>query len=134
MNQIEVMKRARDNMQAWIAKLTPQVNGANESCFTIGMRQQISFDQMLSFKDSIEDLTSAIDAAQGQAVAYLYTLEYGKTVADTKVSTRQLNYPFGVCGPDYLAKNADGISYVRQTPLYLAPTPQPVAAPEVQQP
>lgn len=55
-----------------------------------------------------------------QPVAWMYTLEYGAAVADTKVSVRQLNYPFGVCGADYLAKNDDGVSYVRQTPLYKA--------------
>jgi hypothetical protein len=59
-----------------------------------------------------------------EPVAYLYTLEYGQTVADTLVSLQQRNYPFGVCGADYLAKNDDGASYVRQTPLYDAPQPQ----------
>lgn len=54
-------------------------------------------------------------------VAWMYTLEYGDTVADRKVSLNQLNYPFGVCGADYLRKNRDGISYVRQTPLYAKP-------------
>lgn len=56
-------------------------------------------------------------------VAWLYTLEYGKTVADKKLSLYQLNYPFGVCGADYLRSNDDGMSYVRQTPLYAAPAP-----------
>ena len=55
--------------------------------------------------------------------AWMYTLEYGGTIADTKVSLRQLNYPFGVCGADYLRGNSDGISYVRQTPLYTHPAP-----------
>ena len=55
--------------------------------------------------------------------AWMYTLEYGGTIADTKVSLRQLNYPFGVCGADYLRENSDGISYVRQTPLYTHPAP-----------
>lgn len=55
-----------------------------------------------------------------EPVAYLYTLEYGSTVANTKLSVHQLNYPFGVCGSDYLARNDDGVSYVRQTPLYTA--------------
>jgi len=32
-----------------------------------------------------------------------------------------LNYPFGVCGADYQAQNEDGVSYVRQTPLYTRP-------------
>jgi len=54
-------------------------------------------------------------------VAFLYTLEYGKTVVDKKVSIDQLNYPFGVCGADYQAKNEDGVSYVRQTFLYTHP-------------
>jgi len=61
--------------------------------------------------------------AQGEPVAWLYTLEYGKTVADKKVSLSQLNYPFGVCGADYLRSNDDGVSYVRQTPMYAAPAP-----------
>jgi hypothetical protein len=44
-----------------------------------------------------------------QPVAWMYTLEYGDTVADKKVSLGQLNYPFG-------------------TPLYAhpAPTRQPL--------
>lgn len=58
--------------------------------------------------------------------AFLYTLEYGNTVVDQKVSVYQLNYPFGVCGADYLAKNEDGVSYVRQTPLYTTPPAAPV--------
>lgn len=55
-----------------------------------------------------------------EPVAYLYTLEYGGIIANKKVSLWQLNYPFGVCGADYLPQNEDGISYVRQTPLYTA--------------
>ena len=58
-----------------------------------------------------------------EPVAYLYTLEYGSTVANKKVSVDRLRYPFGVCGADYLVKNDDGISYVRETPLYAAPQP-----------
>lgn len=62
--------------------------------------------------------------------AWMYTLEYGGTIADTKVSLRQLNYPFGVCGADYLRENSDGISYVRQTPLYTHPAPIVPTTPE----
>ena len=65
-------------------------------------------------------------------VAWLYTLEYGKTVADKKVSLSQLNYPFGVCGADYLRSNDDGVSYVRPTPLYAVPAPAPVLTPAQQ--
>jgi hypothetical protein len=54
-------------------------------------------------------------------VAWMYTLEYGDTVANKKVSLSQLNYPFGVCGADYLRENSDGMSYVRQTLLYAQP-------------
>lgn len=74
--------------------------------------------------DLIALARKGMQAQEVQPVAYLYTLEYGSTVADTKVSISQLNYPFGVCGADYLAKNDDGVSYVRQTPLYAAPTAQ----------
>ena len=56
-----------------------------------------------------------------EPAAYLYTLEYGQSTYDKKVSIHQLNYPFGVCGADYLAKNDEGVSYVRQTKLYTAP-------------
>jgi hypothetical protein len=59
--------------------------------------------------------------AEQEPVAYFYTLKYGDKVADEKVSKHQLNYPFGVCGADYLAKNDNGISRIRQTPLYVAP-------------
>ena len=51
-------------------------------------------------------------------VAYLYTLEYGNTTVNRKVSEWRLNYPFGVCGADYLRSNDDGMSYIRETPLY----------------
>lgn len=54
-------------------------------------------------------------------VAWLYTLEYGTSIADRKVSLEQLRYPFGVCGADYLRVNDDGTSYVRETPLYQTP-------------
>jgi hypothetical protein len=60
------------------------------------------------------------EVSMPEPVAYLYTLEYGSTIANTKVSLWQLNYPFGSCGADYLPQNEDGISYVRQTPLYTA--------------
>ena len=56
-----------------------------------------------------------------EPVAWMYTLEYGDTVVDKKVSLSQLNYPFGVCGADYLRENSDGMSYVRQTLLYAQP-------------
>lgn len=52
-----------------------------------------------------------------EPVAWLYTLEYGASIADRKVSLDQLRYPFGVCGSDYLRVNDDGTSYVRETPL-----------------
>lgn len=61
---------------------------------------------------------SAAEVPMPEPVAYLYTLEYGETVVNKKVSMQQLNYPFGVCGADYLARNDNGCSYVKQTPLY----------------
>lgn len=63
-------------------------------------------------------LLAADGQAGGEAVAWLYTLEYGNTIADTKVSIYQLNYPFGVVGADYLRENQQGVSYVRETKLY----------------
>ena len=73
----------------------------------------------------VDNALTAIKEALAQPtpdpVAFLYTLEYGKTVVDKKVSIDQLNYPFGVCGADYQAQNEDGVSYVRQTPLYTHP-------------
>ena len=78
--------------------------------------------QMIHYGDAREAAGYAAGLAAGgkdaEPAAYLYTLEYGKTVANTKVSVQQLNYPFGVCGADYLARNDDGVSYVRQTKLY----------------
>lgn len=61
---------------------------------------------------------SAAEVPMPEPDAYLYTLEYGETVVNKKVSMQQLNYPFGVCGADYLARNDNGCSYVKQTPLY----------------
>ena len=76
----------------------------------------------------VDNALTAIKEALAQPtpdpVAFLYTLEYGKTVVDKKVSIDQLNYPFGVCGADYQAKNEDGVSYVRQTSLYTTPQPR----------
>lgn len=63
-------------------------------------------------------LLQADAQAGGEAMAWLYTLEYGNTIADTKVSIHQLNYPFGVVGADYLRENQQGVSYVRETKLY----------------
>ena len=57
-------------------------------------------------------------AREATPVAWMYTLEYGSTTVDTKVSLHQLRYPFGVCGADYLRVNDDGVSYIRETPLY----------------
>ena len=53
-----------------------------------------------------------------EPAAWLYTLEYGPSIADRKVSLDRLRYPFGVCGSDYLRVNDDGTSYVRETPLH----------------
>lgn len=80
------------------------------------LRIETKVDELIAERDALQ---AQLAAAQGQEpVAWIYTLEYGAVVVDTKVSDRQLNYPFGVCGADYLAKNDDGVSYVRQTPLY----------------
>ena len=76
-----------------------------------------------SVLDRIVALIEREVRGDAEQVAWMYTLEYGDTVADRKVSLNQLNYPFGVCGADYLRENIDGISYVRQTPLYDRPTP-----------
>lgn len=57
-------------------------------------------------------------AREATPVAWMYTLEYGSTTVNTKVSLHQLRYPFGVCGADYLRVNDDGVSYIRETPLY----------------
>jgi hypothetical protein len=61
--------------------------------------------------------------AKAEPVAWQYRLEYGAVVADPRVSAHRLSYPFGVCGADYLRSNNDGVSYVRETPLYTAPPP-----------
>lgn len=77
--------------------------------------------------DALDDLLAALDAAQ--PVARLYTLEYGPSVVDRMASDCQLNYPFGVCGADYQRANGEGVSYVRESPLYLAPQAPPAAVP-----
>jgi len=91
-------------------------------------RQEIDLGFAYVPNESIVALVKRFAAHQPQPkqepVAYLYTLEHGQTVANTLVSLQQRNYPFGVCGADYLAKNDDGVSYVRQIPLYTAPQPQ----------
>jgi hypothetical protein len=63
-------------------------------------------------------------ASAAEPVAWLYTLEYGASIADAKASPHQLRYPFGVCGADYSRANSDGVSYVRETPLYATPVAQ----------
>ncbi len=78
--------------------------------------------RMISAAKVVQSLRAALALTDEQEpVAYLYTLEYGQSTYDKKVSIHQLNYPFGVCGADYLAKNDEGVSYVRQTKLYTAP-------------
>jgi len=75
--------------------------------------------------EAMEDLRSVIaEMESADLEAYLYTLEYGETVFDEKLSRHQLNYPFGVCGSDYLAENDNGVSYVRETPLFDHPQPK----------
>lgn len=84
----------------------------------------------LPHREFVIDVCRKVEAAvlaklaQQVPVAWMYTLEYGANIANTKVSLSQLNYPFGVCGADYLPRNGDGMSYVRQTPLYTLPAPQ----------
>jgi hypothetical protein len=85
----------------------------------------------MMYESKRQEVDALLAAPQGEPVAYLYTLEYGATMADTRLSEHQLNYPFGVVGSDYLLKNDDGVSYVRQTPLYAAPQPAaPVQPPK----
>lgn len=71
-------------------------------------------------------------AREAGPVAWLYTLEYGATTVDTKVSLHQLRYPFGVCGADYLRVNDDGVSYVRETPLHPRAMAQDMHASQIQ--
>ena len=66
-------------------------------------------------------MSTTPEALAAAPTAWLYTLEYGASVADRKVSLERLRYPFGVCGADYLRANDDGVSYVRETPLYQTP-------------
>lgn len=80
----------------------------------------------LAIVDDTVPLRAALAAtpAPVEPVAWQYTLEYGASIADRKVSLEQLRYPFGVCGADYLRVNSDGVSYVRETPLFAAPVAQ----------
>jgi hypothetical protein len=85
------------------------------------------------FPEMFDRYTAAVEARMmakllegaGEPVAWLYTLRYGQEIVNTRVSDYQLNYPFGVCGADYLPKNHEGVSYVKQTPLH---TPDKIAA------
>lgn len=79
---------------------------------------EIDWIKEYAHKYACTALLAADSRAGGEVVAWLYTLEYGNNVADTKVSLHQLNYPFGVLGADYVRENEHGVSYVRQTKLY----------------
>jgi hypothetical protein len=84
---------------------------------TSGPKTEQQYECWKPLKEGLAELESA----PTEPVAWKYTLEYGASIADTKVSTHQLRYPFGVCGADYSQANSDGVSYVRETPLYAAP-------------
>jgi hypothetical protein len=49
---------ARDALVMLQSKMTAQVNGADESCFIIGMRKQVSMSEM----ESISEALAAIEA------------------------------------------------------------------------
>ena len=74
---------------------------------------------------------------QQEPVAFLYQLEYGASVVNRKVSEWRLNYPFGVCGADYIRSNDEGVSCVREIPLYTHPAqqtkPQPLSDGQIKQ-
>ena len=79
--------------------------------------------ELANCQNAVETLDKLIAAQAQEPVAWLYTLEYGGKVCHKKASTGNLNYPFGVDGADYPRENDDGVSYVRQTPLYTTPQP-----------
>lgn len=84
----------------------------------IGNANVAVFDEAYVADLAEKAATVPAEVPMPEPAAYLYTLEYGQTVANKKVSLWKLNYPFGVCGADYLAQGDEGVSYVRETPLY----------------
>jgi hypothetical protein len=74
-------------------------------------------------QEEIDDLRALLAGkvlCEKEPVAWKYDLEYGTTVANSLVFKERRNYPFGVCGADYRVRNDDGVSYIREIPLYAA--------------
>jgi len=123
MTKDEALRLALENINKAHAKVAALCEGSESWTMSVPPRPDSDHDIVIT--NALLAAETVINEALAQPtpdpVAFLYTLEYGKTVVDKKVSIDQLNYPFGVCGADYQAKNEDGVSYVRQTPLYTTP-------------
>lgn len=82
--------------------------------------RSMGYSETSNDRKGIIEAIAALQAEQAQTepVAWMYTLSYGEKEVDRIVSQHQRRYPFGVCGKDYCAVSSDGVSLVREFPLF----------------
>jgi hypothetical protein len=60
--KVEGLIKQRDalaaELKSLMSKLTPQTNGADEQCFIIGMRNQVSFQQMVRISELLDSINT----------------------------------------------------------------------------
>lgn len=63
------LKAVEEALSMFSSKVKHEINGADESCFVIGMREQVSYSQMLAAATALSDLRELIKEAEGQKPA-----------------------------------------------------------------
>lgn len=68
-NLLSVIEQQHKALEMLQGKLTGNVNGADEHCFIISMKNQVSFAQMVRVSEAIEAGQQALEQTQGEAVS-----------------------------------------------------------------
>jgi len=112
LDEVEATTMQAEQIRTWAERCEEHPD--HEGIVTHAMIQQRMQEEI----DDLRALLSRFVLCEKEPVAWKYTLEYGNFIADTMLSRQQLRYPFGVCGADYARQTDNGISYVRESPLY----------------
>lgn len=66
---IDRLRKVEEALAMFAGKAKHTINGADESCFIIGMREQVSYGQMLAAATALSDLRELIKEAERQKAA-----------------------------------------------------------------
>ena len=68
-NLLSVIEQQHKALEMLQGKLTGNVNGADESCFIISMKNQVSYAQMVRVSEAIAAGKQALEKTQGEAAS-----------------------------------------------------------------